>query len=74
MKAACSALKPEVSGGLAVCKEFTRGHCAPGSIGDRTCGSTGNAGINRSICKEVDEAENGEGYQCASLINISVAL
>lgn len=64
LKAACTALKPEVSAGLELCKELTKGTCAPGTAGDKMCGSALYADINRSVCKEAD---NEAGFTCAAI-------
>ena len=56
MKAACSALTPALRDGLNVCQQFTQGTCAPGSQGDRVCGSAKNFELNRSVCKEVGDS------------------
>lgn len=61
IKAACSTLTDDVANGLEVCKKYNKGHCAPFSKGDRTCGSAQYADINQSICKETDDS-----FQCAS--------
>lgn len=65
MKAACAALTTEVRNGDAkvACDKFNKGHCAPGSKGDRECGSAAFQDKNQGICKETDD-----GYEYAPLL------